>query len=811
MANLLFLKNYNNYFNRKVKTDTDFSNYEYEILQNTNFNPNDEVFTEHIVNLSGNWVPNYMIVLKNETIVEGEPLEVDQRWFVLDEKRTRKGQYKLTLKRDTVAENFDDIVTSPAYIEKGFVNRKSKYIFNNENIVVNQIKQNQTTLRDQSGVAWIVGYTSKSLGAKTITYARQSSEYDIYLGTTAANAWQYWQYQNTNYSVLNSTAVSMEMAIYGSLVIPWHAKINLTDKTYYHSGNNNDVSNCFTLNVRGTDWSNNHYDQLVNKIWDYYNMNDVDNVGRLANTFPTNRLEDLMAYDNKVIQFSDGLYKCRVFKNSSSEMTQDVTDSSEILINSIYNGYYNWSQYTRPDKSHFNTYSVLGKIDNYRITMEKLSSDTITVSFPASKFKTTDSAYDIFAIPFDTTRVFDENQTFYFNSLGKDDIMGIVNAITEALSDKELYDIQLLPYCPIPSVPDLYRAGIYGYNGVNIDNAGGSEHNAYEYIKDSNDHNVGIIFFPTRSAFTTKVYHYMNAVEPTGETTIDFKVKDICNMYRLTGGNHANSFEFNPTRTGEITWFKVSATYIPFQPYIRICPEFTSAFGGYLYGPWMEDSRGLILNGDFSLSQINNAWIDYQVQNKNYNNIFARQIQNMEVNRNIQKSQEWAQMIAGTVQGGMTGAMTGAMAGGGYGAAAGAIVGTAASAFGGALDIVNSEKLYQENVSLTKDMFGYQLGNIQALPNSLDKVSAYNIDNLVFPVVEYYTCSDEEKDAVRTKLIYEGYTIGVVDVINKYIKPDSDLVYPKGIFVKAQLLHLDIDDNHTAEDITKELLKGVYI
>lgn len=224
----------------------------------------------------------------------------------------------------------------------------------------------------------------------------------------------------------------------------------------------------------------------------------------------------------------------------------------------------------------------------------------------------------------------------------------------------------------------------------------------------------------------------------------------------------------------------------------------------------MEDSRGLILNGDFSLSQINNAWIDYQVQNKNYNNIFARQIQNMEVNRNIQKSQEWAQVIAGTVQGGTTGAMTGAMTGNPYAAAGLAIAGAATSAVGGALDIMNSEKLYQENVSLTKDMFGYQLGNIKALPNSLDKVSAYNIDNLVFPIIEYYTCSDEEKEAVRTKLIYEGFTLGIVDVISKYITPDNSSIYPKGIFVKAQLLQLNIDDSHTAEDITKELMKGVY-
>ena len=517
-----------------------------------------------------------------------------------------------------------------------------------------------------------------------------------------------------------------------------------------------------------------------------------------------------MAYNGKTIQFSDGLYRITVYKtNTENEMTVNVTPNTTTLIDSIYNGYYNWASISRPDKSNFVSYEVVGRILNYRVTMEKLSSETMSIKLPAGKFTTMDSAYDMFAIPFDKTRVYDNDQVD-FNSLGKEDIMGIVNSITAGLSASELYDIQLLPYCPIPSAAKLWHQGLYAYSGVDVSMAGGAEHIAYEYITDSNNNKVGVILFPTMCSFTTRVYHYMNAVEPIGETTIDFKVKDICNMYRLTGGNHANSFEFNPTRTGEITWFKVSATYIPFQPYIRVCPDFQNVFGGYLYGPWMQDSRGLILNGDFSLSQINDAWIDYQVQNKNYNNIFARQIQNMEVNRNIQKTQEWAQIITGTVQGGVTGAAAGGSVGGGYGAIIGGAVGTAASAFGGAMDVINSEKIYQENLAFTKDMFGYQLGNIKALPNTLDKVSAYNIDNLIFPIIEYYTCSEEEKEAVKTKLIYEGFTLGIVDVISKYITPDSASVYPKGIFVKAQLLHLNINDNHTTDDIVKELMKGVY-
>ncbi len=50
MANLLFLNNYNNYYNRRIKTDTNFSNYVNAIVQNINFNPNDDIDTEQIIN-----------------------------------------------------------------------------------------------------------------------------------------------------------------------------------------------------------------------------------------------------------------------------------------------------------------------------------------------------------------------------------------------------------------------------------------------------------------------------------------------------------------------------------------------------------------------------------------------------------------------------------------------------------------------------------------------------------------------------------------------------------------------------------------
>ena len=53
MSVLRFYRNYNNYANNIVKPSPNiiaFTDYQYIELANTNFNPNDDVITEHIVN-----------------------------------------------------------------------------------------------------------------------------------------------------------------------------------------------------------------------------------------------------------------------------------------------------------------------------------------------------------------------------------------------------------------------------------------------------------------------------------------------------------------------------------------------------------------------------------------------------------------------------------------------------------------------------------------------------------------------------------------------------------------------------------------
>lgn len=151
--------------------------------------------------------------------------------------------------------------------------------------------------------------------------------------------------------------------------------------------------------------------------------------------------------------------------------------------------------------------------------------------------------------------------------------------------------------------------------------------------------------------------------------------------------------------------------------------------------------------------------------------------------------------------------MTGGMMGGLPGAIAGGVVGTVASAAGGVADIVMQQSLHNEALDFAKDNFGFQLGNIKALPNTLNKVSSIVANSKLFPFVEYYTCTDEERQAFHDKLTYNGMTIGRIGKIEDFLNPADIQTYVKGQLIRLEGKY----DTHEINEIANEFMKGWYI
>lgn len=161
---LIFLKGFNNYFNRVIKKYDTIADYTptgsvYFSRTARNFNPADGVSTEHVENCTINGVTDALNECDYVLVTEGQ--NIVSRWFIVECDRTRGNQYKFVLKRDVVADNLNDILNAPCFVEKGTLQSTNPLIYNKEGIQVNQIKKNEIALYDKSGCPWIVGYIAR--------------------------------------------------------------------------------------------------------------------------------------------------------------------------------------------------------------------------------------------------------------------------------------------------------------------------------------------------------------------------------------------------------------------------------------------------------------------------------------------------------------------------------------------------------------------------------------------------------------------------------------------------------------------------
>lgn len=186
---LYFLK-YNNYYNHTYKKENllvDYLPFRIGEVEDCElWNPGDGIRTSQVFDYDPiKEFPDYMIV--------AEGAEIYSRWFVIDGDRLRNGQYRVSLLRDVIADNIEAILTSPMFVERALLKEDDKLIFNSENITVNQIKTDETPIKDNTGVPWIVGYLNRSLQSKEITGAldiQASKEYP------SLSAWPEHQYVN---------------------------------------------------------------------------------------------------------------------------------------------------------------------------------------------------------------------------------------------------------------------------------------------------------------------------------------------------------------------------------------------------------------------------------------------------------------------------------------------------------------------------------------------------------------------------------------------------------------------------------------
>ena len=841
----LYIYKYNNYYNRIVKKEDALAGYGapiHSLFNCKDFTPNDGVNTNH---LFGSPATNYD-GSGDYLIVTNEYNEILSHWFIIETSFTRNGQWLLTLRRDLVVDYYDIIVDAPCFIEKATLLSNDPLTLNKEGMTVNQIKTTETLLQDETKCAWLVGYVTRQSTAEgqTPTPLSASIKYNLdYVPDYVVDEQSelpFNQYIDQSFSYfgeptidiffkLNSDVYFNSINRYGPTTCPLRLKVNgvetgygwLTstvsgnDKFYYGADKRNYVYSYLNQTPATANWNSNYgggnrffaqylYNAIPSSSWETI-LSQIDTATGVA------QAAEIAQYANKVVKIGDNLYKTAIETvTTSTEST--VLNQSLPQVEEIFRSYYNaaadayLNDYPNSLSASIPTSAASGKLIGIRtasagtvkLTLQPFTNTKVTAKIQTDTLATMciDAPYDIITMPYSDTLRIKVNSTDTYVANKQLALATMTALLAQEGGAGAVKDVQLLPYCPLRQFIDA-------------------------------DGNIDLTISNEDAEFSTRVY-YITAEEtavrlspllycqystdsfdiPYTINIDNYKIENECDMYRLSSPNFASSFEFNAAKNNGVVKFNVDYNYKPYGPYIHLNPNF-----GSLYGNDFDDPRGLICGGDFSITAITDAWEQYQLQNKNYEKTFQRQIENMEVQHDVARTQDIASAITGSLSGAAGGAAVGSMIGGPVGMGIGAGVGLISSAVGGIADYQMNEKLRAESLDYTRDMFGYQLGNIKALPNTIAKVSAFNRNNKIFPVLEYYTCTDREKEALANKIAWNGMSVGAIGTIGNYIGNEWSYnnITSKG-YIKGRIIRIENleDEFHLLKEISNEIYKGVY-
>lgn len=783
MANTysVILIKFNNYYNRKIKFFNDLQSYPYDSTsyfeQNVNFKFNDGITTTLILGRENNPLTkcdyDYLLLLNQDN-------SINSRWYILEADYKLKSQYSLSLKRDTMADFFESVKSSKALIKKATINdANNPLIFNKEGIEFNQIKTKEILLKDETNTNWIVGYLAKDYAGSgdndIISIDKDDvtpdlSDFEIKfineLDPTAGAYFDVFQSNNVwKYPINLRYHISSRYDYKVNMVMKENGELSGYDAQITFYGRNSIVTEA-SPPIAGPELLFNKNQELWNRIRNplLNYLSDVMNIDFLTKSEEQN----IKSLNGKLIKYNNKYYQLGIVQENYIDYDKIFTGLENelplfsVMQQAIKNTYNAMLEDPNFSNTAFyeNDYPAYGVEGNYKRVTISLSETTgpalRKIRIPALRQTLIDAPYNMFALKFSI-----EN-------------LALVTAMVEELG-ANIYDVQLLPYFP--------RRDLIGIDPTSLQTKDATPIYLNEEI-------VDYLYWCVNSSdnFSISVNDeiFTNKTNP-----IDVKIKNETELCRICSPNYNGVYEFSIAKNNGVDYFLVAFTYKPYNPFILVSPSFSG-----LYGTNFNDGRGLICNGDFSLAIINDQWKTYEINNKNYQNIFDTQIKTNDVNNAID-------IVSQSITSSLGAIGTGVGAGMFLGRAGGAGVG-ALSAMGGIADIALGQAKYQNQRQASIDIYNYNLGNIKARPDTLTKISSYNINNKYFPFIEYYTSTDIEKEIFRSKLEWDGMTVMTIDTIENWL--DSK-------FIRADIIRIDDlnEDSHIAADISNELSKGVYL
>ena len=486
----LLLLHYNNYFNRIVKKENTIADYkaadaDYKEVSNINLNPGDGVNTSLILGLG-----------QNGSIFDGDEFDylvayevvdnanvINSRWFIIEQDRERAGQFELTLKRDVLVDNYNDVVNSPIFLEKGFINDvNDPLLYNSESMNLNQIKQLEIPLKDETESGWVVGYIPSDAFPKVEPqYDRVEKkvttpmEADFEIDNI--NDWSYWQYclSNPNYKLMADSAGKRKVTVkirsedrhadYRSFRVDmvtanYTFYPNSTDAGTYSQQNSGYIKTSTTLEYpqwyqdygpvtfkQGTinaGICNNIFNPVRNNSAFNTALNTILGTGiNIGDTSALRRLQDKIILDATTNKY----YRISVISISESNpiTVTSSTTGGQAALTALKNAMYYPNGAGGSLQGEYTTFTASNSSTSYAIKLTNIG-DSFYVDLNSDRAHLNDAPYDMFCIPFSDTLKLKFDSTEF--TCSKNVALSMATEIARDLGSGNVYDVQLLPYCP---------------------------------------------------------------------------------------------------------------------------------------------------------------------------------------------------------------------------------------------------------------------------------------------------------------------------------------------------------------------------
>ena len=488
----LLLLHYNNYFNRIIKKEDTIADYKaadaaYEEALDINFNPGDGVNASLVLGLGQTGLLfkgdefDYLVaydVINNDNVI-------NSRWFIVEQDRKRGGQYELTLKRDVLADNYNKVINSPIFLEKGFIDDvNDPLLYNSESMKLNQIKQLEIPLMDETKSGWVVGYIPSDAFPKVEpAYDRVEKTVTIPMSADITvdglSSWNYWQYcsSNPNYKFMADEAGrrkvtvkirSQKVSSGGRRIV---CDMVTADYTFYPNSSDaglySQKNTGFIENSSGEAWN---FPQWYQDYGPVTFIQGTINAGICANIFDPVRnngafitalnsilgdsinigdTSELRRLQDKIILDSSTNTYYRISVISASESSPMTVNSSvsggQAALTALKNAMYYPSGAGGTLNGDYAEFTASNSSTSYAIQLTNVGV-SLYVDLNSDRAHLNDAPYDMFCIPFSDTLKLKYGDTEF--TCSKNVALSMATEIARDLGSKSVYDVQLLPYCP---------------------------------------------------------------------------------------------------------------------------------------------------------------------------------------------------------------------------------------------------------------------------------------------------------------------------------------------------------------------------